>query len=109
LRLVGQHHTPRCPISDGRHPERGANAGVPGENVVQHKPSGQSTDAAFKAFVDELAAGTTDLLVRMKLGHEPDEHGWCRHTTHEHHWESHPCSMLRLAQLAETDPVPPVR
>jgi hypothetical protein len=78
-------------------------------NAVQYKPTGQSTDEAFKAFVDELAAGATDLLARMKLGHEPDEHGWCRHTTHEHHWESHPCSMLRLALLAETDTASPAR
>ncbi len=74
--------------------------------MVQHEPTGRSSDEAFKSFVDELAASTTDLLTRMKLGHEPDEHGWCRHTTHEHHWESHPCPVLRLARLAETDASP---
>jgi hypothetical protein len=67
----------------------------------QHKPTGHSTEAAFRAFVDELATGTAALLARMRVGHEPDEHGWCRHTMHEHHWESHPCPVLRLARLAE--------
>ena len=75
----------------------------------QHKQTGHSTDEAFRAFVDELAAGTAELLTRMKLGHEPDEHGWCRHTTHEHHWESHPCPVLRLAQLAEISAGPPIQ
>ena len=75
----------------------------------QHKQTGHSTDEAFRAFVDELAAGTAELLTRMKLGHEPDEHSWCRHTTHEHHWESHPCPVLRLAQLAEISAGPPIQ
>jgi len=70
--------------------------------------SQSKADEAFRAFVDELAAGTAELLTRMKLGHEPDEHGWCRHTTHEHHWESHPCPVLRLAQLAEINAGPPI-
>ena len=75
----------------------------------QPRANGQSTDDAFSAFVEELATGTTDLLSRMKLGHEPDSHGWCRHTTHEHHWEPHPCPVLRLAHLAETNAGRPTR
>ena len=67
-----------------------------------------TTSETFRAFIDVLAAGTADLLTRMKLGHEPDEHGWCRHTTHEYRWESHPCSVLRLAQLAEINSGPPI-
>ena len=69
--------------------------------MVQHNPTGQTTDEAFRAFVDELAAGGAELLARMKIGHEPYQHGWCRHPTHEHHWQKHPCPMLRLARLAE--------
>ena len=74
----------------------------------EHKPTNHSTEETFRAFIDVLAAGTADLLIRMKLGHEPDEHGWCRHTTHEYHWESHPCSVLRLARLAEINSGPPI-
>ncbi len=75
--------------------------------VVAHERAVPSSDEVFSAFVDELATGSPDLFARMKLGHEPDEHGWCRHTTHEHHWERHPCPVLRLARLAETPPAAP--
>jgi hypothetical protein len=91
-----EHSTPGAPESSG-------------EPLGQHKPTDHSTEEAFRAFIDELAAGTADLLTRMKLGHEPDEHGWCRHTTHERHWESHPCPVLRLAQLAEINSGPPMQ
>ena len=78
------------------------------ENIVgEHKPTNHSTEETFRAFIDVLAAGTADLLTRMKLGHEPDEHGWCRHTTHEYRWEP-PCSVLRLAQLAEINSGTPI-
>ena len=31
----------------------------------------------------------------------PDDHGWCQHIGHEHHWERHPCPVLRLASLVQ--------
>lgn len=57
--------------------------------------------AVFGAFVRELAASpqSSDLLARLRDGHEPDSHGWCRHPGHTYHWERHPCPMLRLARL----------
>lgn len=54
---------------------------------VPHDP-----DDVYGSFVRELAASPerADLLGRMRLGHEPDEHGWCKHPGHAHHWERHP-------------------
>lgn len=62
-----------------------------------------ASDVVFASFVRELAAGpqTAGLLVRLRLGHTVDEHGWCTHVGHTHHWERHPCPMLRLADLVE--------
>jgi hypothetical protein len=60
-------------------------------------------DDVYGSFVRELAAspGRADLLGRLRLGHEPDEHGWCKHPGHAHHWERHPCPMLRMARLVD--------
>jgi hypothetical protein len=59
-------------------------------------------EEVFEAFVRELASGTQPhLLARLKVGHTPDNRGWCQHTAHDHHWEHHPCKSLRLALLAE--------
>jgi hypothetical protein len=60
-------------------------------------------DDVYMSFVRELAASPerASLLVRLRLGHEPDEFGWCGHPGHAHHWERHPCATLRLAQLVE--------
>lgn len=106
LRLVGQQPLTARPATGTAHWGRWS---LGRTIVAQHKPTIPSTDEVFRAFVGELAAGTVDLPARMKVGHEPDEHGWCRHTTHEHHWERHPCPVLRLAQLAEIDPEAPTR
>lgn len=65
---------------------------------VHHSDS----DEVFQAFVRELASSAQpDLLARLKLGHRPDERGWCQHTSHEHHREPHPCPALRLARMVE--------
>jgi len=60
-------------------------------------------DDTYGSFVRELAAspGRTTLLARLRLGHEPDEFGWCRHPSHGHRWERHPCPTLLLAQQVE--------
>jgi len=57
----------------------------------------------YRSFVRELAASPerASLLMRLRLGHEPDEFGWCSHPGHTHHWERHPCPTLLLAQLVE--------
>ena len=51
----------------------------------------------------ELAASPerAGLLPLLRLGHEPDEFGWCSHPGHAHHWERHPCPTLLLAQLEQ--------
>jgi hypothetical protein len=69
--------------------------------VSPRMPSHDPADV-FGSFVRELAASPerTELLDRLRLGHEPDEHGWCRHAGHAYHWERHPCPVLRLATLA---------
>ncbi len=58
---------------------------------------------AYEAFVAELAAGpgSADLIDRLTAGHEPDARGWCAHPGHSHHWETHPCPVVRLALLVE--------
>lgn len=72
------------------------------ENPLPYNPKPPHPDEVFQAFVRELAScAQPDLLARLKQGHTPDEQGWCRHTAHEHHWEHHPCTSLRLALLAE--------
>ena len=55
----------------------------------------------YGSFVRELAASPERVLARLRLGHEPDEYGWCGHPGHAHHWERHPCPTLLLAQLVE--------
>ena len=57
----------------------------------------------YGSFVRELAASPdrVTLLARLRLGHEPDEFGWCSHPGHEHHWERYPCPTLLLAQQVE--------
>jgi hypothetical protein len=57
----------------------------------------------FESFVRELAARSdkADLLVRLRQGHQPDQHGWCEHPLHGSHWERHPCSAQRLADLVD--------
>ncbi len=57
----------------------------------------------YGSFVRELAANPdrATLLARLRLGHEPDEFGWCSHPGHEHHWERYPCPTLLLAQQVE--------
>jgi hypothetical protein len=44
-------------------------------------------DDVYMSFVRELAASPerASLLVRLRLGHEPDEFGWCGHPGHAHH------------------------
>lgn len=58
---------------------------------------------AYEAFVAELAAGpgSAELIDRLTAGHVPDERGWCAHPGHTHHWETHPCPVVRLALLVE--------
>jgi hypothetical protein len=60
-------------------------------------------DDVFESFVRELAASPdrAALLGRLRFGHERDEHGWCGHPSHAHHWERHPCPTLRLARLVD--------
>lgn len=64
--------------------------------------AGVPAEETFWSFVHELACSpeAPDLLSRLKDGHEPDEHGWCRHQAHTHHWEQYPCFTRRLADLA---------
>jgi hypothetical protein len=71
--------------------------------AVPHHDSPPDSDELFQSFVRELAAtpGRAALLVRLRIGHGPDEYGWCNHPWHAHHWEKHPCPALRLAQLVE--------
>lgn len=69
---------------------------------MSHNPNPPDPDEVFQAFVRELASSAQpDLLARLKRGHTPDEQGWCRHTSHDHHWEHHPCTAIRLALLTE--------
>jgi hypothetical protein len=59
----------------------------------------------FRSFVRELARSPQgpDMVGRLRQGHEPDRHGWCRHPAHAYRWERYP--TLRLADLVEgTDP-----
>ena len=75
-------------------------AGV-GVLVVEHRS--EPPNDVYGSFVRELAASPerASLLARLRLGHEPDEFGWCTHPGHTHHWERHPCPTLLLAQLVE--------
>lgn len=59
----------------------------------------------FGSFVREMAFGPAkaDRLARMRRGHEPDEHGWCKHPGHAAHWERHPCPVQRLARLVDDE------
>jgi hypothetical protein len=63
----------------------------------------QSAAEVFKGVVQELAASPdrVELLERLRAGHEPDQHGWCRHPSHAAHWEHHPCPTLRLVTSVE--------
>ena len=55
------------------------------------------------AFARELACHPDHhaITVRLRAGHDPDQHGWCRHGAHSHHGEHHPCSVVRLADLVD--------
>jgi hypothetical protein len=57
----------------------------------------------FWSFVRELARspGLPALLGRLRHGHYADSHGWCGHSSHDHHWAHHPCPVLQLADLVE--------
>ena len=57
----------------------------------------------YGSFVRELAASPQRamLLARLRLGHEPDEFGWCSHPGHEQQWERYPCPTLLLAEQVE--------
>ena len=61
------------------------------------------------AFARVLAARPDhrDILTRLRAGHEPDQHGWCRHGAHAHRWERYPCPVIALAELinAAANPV----
>ncbi len=56
-----------------------------------------------EAFVRELARSPqrAHILARLKDGHHRDPHGYCRHPSHDHRWERHPCPTLRLAEWVE--------
>jgi hypothetical protein len=71
--------------------------------ALPHHDGPAGPDELFRSFVRLLAAKPerVDLLIRLRIGHEPDEHGWCKHPWHAHHWEQHPCPSLRLAHLVE--------
>ena len=63
----------------------------------------QSAADVFKGVVQELAASPdrVELLARLRAGHEPDQHGWCRHPSHAAHWEHHPGPTPRLVTSVE--------
>jgi hypothetical protein len=67
------------------------------------RPVRRHPDDVFQSFIRELAQTQQQsaMLERLRKGHEPDRHGWCRHPAHSHRWERHPCATLRLADLAE--------
>lgn len=60
-------------------------------------------DLVYVDFVRELSRspGRSDLLERLLRGHTPDEQGWCRHLTHGHQWEQHPCPVVRMVELVD--------
>lgn len=65
-------------------------------------------DDVYASFVRELAGSpqASDMLAKLRLGHDPDENGWCSHSAHAHRWERHPCFARRLADLAGRTQVP---
>lgn len=70
---------------------------------MTHRPVRPPPDEVFSSFVAELARSpqAPDMLGRLRLGHEPDDRGWCIHPAHTHRWEPYPCLMRRLADLAD--------
>ena len=71
--------------------------------VMSSDPAGAGPAEVFRTFVSELAASgqKSEMLGRLRQGHEPDRHGWCSHPAHAHRWERHPCAVVRLANLVE--------
>ena len=71
--------------------------------AVPHHDRPADPDELFGSFLRELAPtpGRAALLVRLRIGHGPDEYDWCRHPWQAHHREKHPCPALRLAQLVK--------
>jgi len=67
-------------------------------------PQRPSPQEMYWSFVRELARSphSAEMLDRLRHGHEPDEHGWCGHPSHAHHWERHPCSTLELTAFVDT-------
>ena len=63
-----------------------------------------SPQEVYRSFVREFARSPqkSEMLDRLREGHQPDEHGWCDHPAHAHHWERHPCSTLQLTEFVDT-------
>lgn len=65
----------------------------------------EQTRRAFSSFARQLSASPNraELIDHLVRGHEPDEHGWCRHDAHTlaDHRERHPCTTVRLMTLIE--------
>jgi hypothetical protein len=53
----------------------------------------------YRACARELA-DTPELVAQLLEDHTPRPDGWCR--AHDVHAERHPCSIRRLAELADT-------
>ncbi len=87
----------RIQADDATHPGRPA-SGVTDRSV---RPSPQEI---YQSFVREFARSPqrSEMLDRLRHGHQPDEHGWCSHSAHAHHWEQFPCPTVQLTELVDT-------